>query len=159
MASSPTSKAKDHREVMLAAAKNVFQIADAYINSYAQAKKSLFGKSHNCQKEASVLKSIADTFLKEGRNDPEKARTTYFFFIRDFIETYNSIPRNDSLCHNLQKGALNQFQMSLNTLLQLRSENTSQEFLAPYIILVKEKLRITPDEERNSDRRVFDRAG
>jgi hypothetical protein len=152
-----TTETRSHLEIMRVAAENVYKVADVYIATYSEAKKSLFGKSHTCQKEARSLKVLADDFLKQIHATNNDNRTQYFFFVRDFIETYNIIPRHDSLSHLLQKNVLNHFQMSLNTLLQLRSENTSQEYLAPYIILVKVKLSITTDEEQNR-KHAFDNA-
>ena len=147
MSSSPDAIAEDHINLMMIAVNTTVKIAESYINTNDQSKKFLWGKSHNCLKEATTLKTAALDFLKNIQNKDEDPRLTIYFFTKAFIETYNSIPLKDELKNQLQKNALNPFQTSLNKLLRLRSEHTSQEFLAPYIILFKENFRITANEE------------
>lgn len=146
---SPASDTKDHWEIMRIAANHVRDAAAFYLTLDAPSKISFFRRSRNCPDEAKKLQDAALAFLQATQTQHPEQHQAYFTFVKTFIETYNTIPSKDALRDYLQKDALMHFQKSLNTLLQLRSEHTSQEFLGPYILLVREKFNIKSKEEEN----------
>lgn len=137
-----------HWQIAQDAASKAKNITELYLRQFPEMKKSFFGKCYICQIQAKHIERAAENFL----HAQNQLGLSYYNFIKDFIETYNSIPKNDPLFHALRDQVIPHLQYSLNTLLRLRAEDTSQEYMGPYIILVKEKLNIrTLDEgQRNS---------
>ena len=140
---------KDYLEIMILAANYIKFVTENYIAQYPNAKKSFFGKSLDHIDAAKKLNNSAEIFLRETSTGTQDIQVTYYFFVKEFIETYHAIGRNDRLFNDLQKHeVINHFQNSLNRILQLKAEDTSQEFMTPYIILIKEKFQITLPEEK-----------
>jgi hypothetical protein len=137
-------QAEPHWQLALDAASKAKAITEIYLRDFPEMKKSFFGKCYICQIQAKRIQNYTNQFLNKTRPD---ARLDYYFFIKNFIETYNNIPKNDPLFHALRDQVIPHLQHSLNTLLRLRTEDTSQEFMGPYVILVREKFGITMQEE------------
>ena len=154
MSSFPIEINQEDIDHMKMAASAIINVANTYLVSFTEPKKSLLGKIQVSQEQAATLKSAADLFLRESQDENKDARLTYFFFIKDTIETLNTIPRNDKLRLFLEKGALSQFHASLNKLMQYKAAYTSQEYMGIYVTLIKDRFRISEHEERGrpSDR-------